>query len=192
MPTGVAIRDARQQLFAAAERILQRDGPNALTSRAVTAEAGCAKGVLHRHFTDFDGFLTELVQDRIRRVEAQSDALLDSAGTGEVVDHLTATLHDLFDPVAIGIVGLITFRDELRSRLRRAGLTGVPVLAQAGTMIRVYLDRENQLGRLATGADTKLLALSLIGTGHLLFAGDPAPAEQDVRGIVTTVLNGLT
>ena len=50
MPTGTAIRDAREQLFAAAERILLRDGPNALTSRAVTTEAGFAKGVLHRHF----------------------------------------------------------------------------------------------------------------------------------------------
>ncbi|HZE30218.1 MAG TPA: TetR family transcriptional regulator, partial [Actinoallomurus sp.] len=71
MPTGVAIRDVREQLFAAAERILVRDGPNALTSRAVTTEAGCAKGVLHRHFADFDAFLAELVLDRIRRVEAQ-------------------------------------------------------------------------------------------------------------------------
>ncbi len=60
MPTGVALRDAREQMFAAAERILLRDGPQALTSRAVTAEAGVAKGVLHRHFADFDAFLAEL------------------------------------------------------------------------------------------------------------------------------------
>ena len=57
MPTGVAIRDVRQQLFAAAERVLLRDGPSGLTSRAVTAEAGCAKGVLHRHFADFPLFV---------------------------------------------------------------------------------------------------------------------------------------
>jgi AcrR family transcriptional regulator len=42
MPTGVALRDAREQLFAAAERVLLRAGPNGLTSRAVTAEAGVA------------------------------------------------------------------------------------------------------------------------------------------------------
>ena len=65
MPTGVAIRDARAQLFDAAERIMLRGGPNALTSRAVTTEAGVAKGVLHRHFADFDTFLAELVEDRI-------------------------------------------------------------------------------------------------------------------------------
>jgi AcrR family transcriptional regulator len=44
VPTGVHLRDARQQLFDAAERVLLRDGPDALTSRAVTDEAGCAKG----------------------------------------------------------------------------------------------------------------------------------------------------
>ena len=40
MPTGVAIRDAREQLFDAAERVLLAGGPSALTTRAVTAEAG--------------------------------------------------------------------------------------------------------------------------------------------------------
>ena len=75
MPTGVALRDPRQQLFDAAERVLLRDGATALTSRAVTTEAGVAKGVLHRHFADFDAFLAELVLDRIARVEAQAAAL---------------------------------------------------------------------------------------------------------------------
>jgi hypothetical protein len=39
LPTGVALRDPREQLFDAAERVLLRDGPSALTSRAVTTEA---------------------------------------------------------------------------------------------------------------------------------------------------------
>ncbi len=43
MPTGVALRDVRQQLFDAAQRVLLQAGPDALTSRAVTTEAGCAK-----------------------------------------------------------------------------------------------------------------------------------------------------
>src|SRR2546423_14869836 len=82
VPTGVAIRDPRQQLFDAAERILLRAGPSALTSRAVTAEAGCAKGVLHRHFADFDAFLAELVLDRIRRPADPDPAPREDARTG--------------------------------------------------------------------------------------------------------------
>ena len=120
MPTGVAIRDAREQLFDAAERVLLRDGPNALTSRAVTTEAGCAKGVLHRHFADFDAFLAELVRDRIARIDGQAAALRDSAGTGTVAGNLTGALTDLFGSVAVAIVGLVTFRDDLRARLRQA------------------------------------------------------------------------
>ena len=126
MPTGVAIRDVREQLFGAAERVLLRDGPNALTSRAVTTEAGCAKGVLHRHFADFDAFLAELVLDRIARVDGQAAALRDSAGTGTVADNLAQALTDLFGSVAVAIVGLVISRDELRARLRQARPTGGP------------------------------------------------------------------
>jgi AcrR family transcriptional regulator len=53
VPAGVTIRDPRGQLFGGAGRVLLRDGPGGLTSRAVTAEAGVAKGVLHRHFAGF-------------------------------------------------------------------------------------------------------------------------------------------
>src|SRR3954452_20717393 len=84
VPTGVAMRDVREQLFEAAERVLLRAGPSALTSRSVTAEAGCAKGVLHRHFADFDAFLAELILDRIGRMDARTAALCASAGTGTV------------------------------------------------------------------------------------------------------------
>src|SRR5207248_10146800 len=101
VPTGVALRDAREQLFAAAERILLRDGPHALASRAVTAEAGVAKGVLHRHFSDFDAFLAELIEDRIARIGGQAAVLRQSAGTGTVAGNLAGVLSDVFSSVAV-------------------------------------------------------------------------------------------
>jgi AcrR family transcriptional regulator len=187
MPTGVALRDPREQLFAAAERVLLRAGPNALTSRAVTDEAGVAKGVLHRHFADFDAFLAELVLDRIGRLDER--ALLGSAGTRTVTDNLTAALTGVFGPVAVAIVGLVTFRDGLRARLRRAGLTGIPLLAQASAMIAAYLAAERDLGRIAADADVETLALTLIGSVHMLFAGgDAPPAEVEIRKIVAAVV----
>ncbi|MEV0641866.1 TetR family transcriptional regulator [Streptomyces sp. NPDC050619] len=192
MPTGVAMRDARRQLFDAAERILLRDGPTALTSRAVTTEAGCAKGVLHRHFADFDAFLAELVLDRIARLEGQSAALRAAAGTGTVVDNLADALTELFESVAVAIVGLIVFRDDLRSRLRAAGATGVPLLAEATAMIASYLTAERARGRLATDADVDTLAPTLIGAAHLLFADRESgpPDAGAVRKVVRTVVGG--
>ncbi|WP_158845702.1 TetR/AcrR family transcriptional regulator [Saccharothrix deserti] len=193
MPTGVAIRDARRQLFDAAERVLLRDGPNALTSRAVTTEAGCAKGVLHRHFTDFDGFLAELVHDRIGRIEHRAAALRESAGTGTVADNLTGALTDLFESIAVAIVGLVISRDELRARLRQASPTGVPLLAEAAAMIASYLTAERELGRIAADADVDTLAPTLIGTGHMLFAdrtGAP-PEPGALHKVVTAVIAGV-
>jgi AcrR family transcriptional regulator len=181
VPTGIAIRDPREQLFDAAERILLRDGPNALTSRAVTTEAGFAKGVLHRHFADFDAFLAELVEDRIARIEHQAAALRDSAGTGTVAGNLTSALTDLFGSVAVSIVALIISRDNLRARLRQTRPSGVPLLAEATAMIASYLIVERDLGRIAADADVDTLAPMLIGTGHLTFAGrDSAPPEPGV------------
>jgi AcrR family transcriptional regulator len=192
VPTGVAIRDVREQLFDAAERVLLRDGPSALTSRAVTAEAGCAKGVLHRHFEDFDAFLAEFVLDRVGRMDPQAAALREAAGTGEVVDNVAAALTAVFTSVAVAIVPLITFRDELRARLRETWPAGVPVLTEAAIMIAVYLRAERDHGRIAPDADVDTLAATLIGAGHLLFADrDSAPPEPTaVHRMVTTVVEG--
>ena len=132
MPTGVAIRDVREQLFDAAEWVLLRDGPDALTA--------------------------------------------------------------VFGSVAVAIVPLITFRDELRARLRQTWPAGVPVLTQAVIMIASYLSFERGLGRIAADADVDTLAPTLIGAGHLLFAdrkGTPPQAEA-VRRMVATVLAGAT
>lgn len=190
MPTGVALRDVREQLFDAAERILLRDGPSALTSRAVTAEAGCAKGVLHSHFADFDAFLADFVLDRARRMDPQAAALLESAGNGTVADNLTGALIAVFESVAVAIVPLITFRDALRARLRDTWPAGVPVLTDAATMIATYLSAEQRLGRIPPDAAPEGLAPMLVGAAHLLFAdrtGD-RPDTQAVRQMITTVI----
>lgn len=193
MPTGVAMRDAREQLFGAAERVLLRAGPNGLTSRAVTTEAGCAKGVLHRHFADFDDFLAGLVQDRTARLGGRAATLRASAGTGTVTGNLAGALTELFGTVAVALVGLVVSRDGLRARLREATPTGVPLLTEAAAMIASYLAAERERGRVAADADLGALAPALIGAGHLLFAdrtGTP-PEPGVVRRSVTAVLAGV-
>jgi AcrR family transcriptional regulator len=193
VPTGVAIRDVREQLFAAAERVLLRDGPSGLTSRAVTAEAGCAKGVLHRHFEDFDAFLAELVLDRIDRIGRQAAELRARAGTGTVAGNLAAVLTDLLGSVVAKIVSLLIFRDDLRARLRQTTPSGVPLATEAAAMIASYLASERDLGRIAADADTDTLAPMLIGAAHLQFAGDQTgqPQPEAIRKMVASFLSGV-
>ncbi len=194
MPTGVALRDVREQLLDAAERVLLRDGPGALTSRAVTTEAGCAKGVLHKHFADFDGFLVELVSDRTSQLWWRAAELRELAGRGGVTANLCDAVLAVFGPVVVRIVHLIIARDELRNRLRsartdRAG--GIPILAEVGVMFADYLGAERELGRIAPDADIDTMARTVVGGVHLLFAPRDEPPDADrVARVVTTVVGG--
>jgi AcrR family transcriptional regulator len=192
MPTGVAIRDPRGQLFEAAERILLRDGAAGLTSRAVTAEAGVAKGVLHRHFSDFDDFLAELTLSRIARIADQAADLRAVAGTGTVAGNLAAALLSLFAPEVLALIRLVIARDELRARLRAATGSRIPLLSESTALVVGYLAAERDLGRIAPAADIGTLAPTMIGAAHLLFAdsdgGNPGPAA--IARTVATVLAG--
>ncbi|MEY9873097.1 AcrR family transcriptional regulator [Streptacidiphilus sp. MAP12-33] len=190
MPTGVALRDPRRQLFEAAERVLLRDGPSALTSRAVTTEADCAKGVLHRHFPDFDAFLAALVLDRVARLDTTSAGLLAAVGQGTVVGNLTEALTEILGPVAVAVVGLTVSRDGLRALLRETRPTGVPLLSDATEVLACYLAAERELGRLSPAADVDALAPTLIGAGHLLLADrtGTAPDAEALRRVVAGVV----
>lgn len=191
MPTGVALPDARGQLFAAAERVLARDGVSGLTSRAVTAEAGCAKGVLHRHFADFDAFLAALVLDRIARLQADAEALLATAGSGTVAGNLAAAIPALLSPVAVAMVALVITRDGLRMRLRAGGHTGLPLIGEATTAVAAYLRAERRGGRLDPDADVEALAATLIGAAHLLFTDrEVGPPDGEALGRVVAAVVG--
>jgi AcrR family transcriptional regulator len=194
VPTGVAIRDPRGQLFDAAERVLLRDGASALTSRSVTAEAGVAKGVLHRHFADFDAFLAELTLDRIAQVDALGAALRDAAGTGTVAGNLAAALAEVLTPAVLALIRLVIARDELRARLRAATGSRIPLVSESTALVAGYLAAERGLGRIAADADIGTLAPTLIGAAHLLFADtdNPPPDAAAITRVVTTVLAGVT
>jgi AcrR family transcriptional regulator len=195
LPTGVALEDPRARLFDAAVRILLQAGPGALTSRAVTAEAGVAKGVLHRHFADFDAFLAELILDRIASLKAEAAGLLEHAGTGTVVGNVTAALVGLFEPVAVAVLGLVITRDTVRARLRAAGAARIPLLGEGVTMIAAYLDEERDLGRISAGADADVAALAptLVGAVHLLFTDreEPRPETAAVSKVVALIMAGV-
>ncbi len=189
MPTGVAIRDPRGQLFDAGERVLLRDGPGGLTSRAVTAEAGVAKGVLHRHFADFDAFLVELALGRVARIAAQAAALRTAAGSGTVAGNLAAALRDVFSPAVLALIRLVIARDELRARLRAATGSRIPLVSESTAMVAGYLAAERDLGRVAAGADIGTLAPTLVGAAHLLFTdADGITEPAAVVRVVGTVL----
>jgi AcrR family transcriptional regulator len=192
VPTGVHLPNARDLLFDAAERVLRRDGVSGLTSRAVTTEAGVAKGVMHRYFVDFDAFVAELVLDRVTQLDGPMTALRDAAGTGIVAENLVDALTEVFSPLAVAIVALVVTRDGLRARLRDAGAARFPLIADAAAAITTYLMAEQALGRVAGTADIPTLSHTLIGAAHLLFTDrEKGPPDTEVlHKVVVGVLHG--
>ncbi|MGW0751546.1 TetR/AcrR family transcriptional regulator [Streptomyces sp. NPDC002587] len=183
-PRGVAIPDLRERLFDAAERVLARDGAAALTSRAITAEADCAKGVLHTHFAGLDEFVAELVLDRFTRSATRAATLPDRAGDDSVVGNLvelSAAVLSL-DP---GVVGLAVTRPAAARRVREAWAEGAPGFDAIQGSIEAYLDAEQHLGRVRPGTDTGAVALALVGTLHHLLMttrpDSPPPRDQVER-----------
>jgi len=185
-PTGVALRDPRQQLLDAGTRLLLRDGPAGLTSRSVTAEAGVAKGVLHRHFLTFEAFRAALVQAQVDHVRAAAEAL--RSGTGDVPGQLAEVLRSGFDPLSLAVVGLAMAHPDLRREIRPPRSYGVPVLSDLTEVLAGYLADEQRRGRVVAEADPGQLALMLVGTAHLTFSGiRKAPDALEARRLVDEV-----
>lgn len=87
------------------------------------------------------------------------------------------------------MLGVVVARDVLRAGLRLATPIGLPVLTEAAAMIGAYPRAERDLGRIAPDADTDMLALTVVGTDHLLLAGredatpDPDAHRECGRGV---------
>ncbi|MFD8984186.1 TetR family transcriptional regulator [Streptomyces sp. NPDC059564] len=180
-PRGVAIPDLRERLFAAAERVVARDGAAALTSRAVTEEAECAKGVLHAHFSGLDEFVAELVLDRFARSARSAAGLADRVGQGAVADNLVAFAVALLESLDPAVVGLAMTRPAASLHARRALESGVQGYAGRQRSVVGYLEAERARGRVPEGADADTIALALVGTVHHLLMTRPPGASFDAR-----------
>jgi AcrR family transcriptional regulator len=176
-PRGVTIPDVPEQLFKAAEQVLTRDGPTGLTSRAITNQAGLAKGILHNHFTDLDAFLAAFVVDRFRLIAADAAKLPSRAGQGTVIDNLTDAAVSVFGPKSLVILSLVLSRPILMRRLQQSAAEEAPDLQQLEEAFAAYLDTEKRLGRVSGGADTQTLAFMLIAAVHHLFVTGRAGAD---------------
>ncbi|MFD8543000.1 TetR/AcrR family transcriptional regulator [Streptomyces sp. NPDC059649] len=194
-PRGVAIPDVRDRLFDAAERVLADAGPAALTSRAITTEAGCAKGLLHAHFSGLDGFIAALVLDRFARIARQAGQLPGQAGTATVAENLHKVALGLLTSVNPTVAGLAMTRPAASLTIRQALEAGAPGFTAIEDSIAEYLDAERQLGRLADGTDSRAVSLALVGSVHHLlmtgWAGTPDPRAQ-LKGLVTQLVAGHT
>ncbi|MFJ9693740.1 TetR/AcrR family transcriptional regulator [Kitasatospora sp. NPDC101183] len=185
--------NVRERLFDAAERVLERGGPAGLTNRAVTEEAGCAKGLLYNHFTDLDDFVTQLVLNRFRQVAEELAPLPTLAGTGEVLGHLAGAARTLLGSNGPALTAAAMSRPGVAARVREEWAGGAPGPGAVEGLIADYLAAEQRLGRVREEADRAVIALAIVGTvHHLLMTGASAGEEgrRLLERLVATVAGG--
>jgi AcrR family transcriptional regulator len=195
MPRGTAMPSVREQLFDATDRLLRRDGPTGIATRAITDEAGVAKGILHNHFGDLDTFLAAYISDRISRLAEQAQALPALAGQHTVIDNLTTAMVDLFGSGAASVAALMAARPSLQAQLSKTRSGSESVFDDLTRAIAAYLIAEKQLGRVtASDAEAETLAFTLVGaTHHLFFSRGLEPVDpNDVKRIVAGLLGSHT
>src|ERR1700749_4417332 len=72
--------DLRTAVLAAAEKILEREGPDTLSLRAVARAVGVSHTAPKNHFGDLEGLLSELAAVGYRRYGEALVAAMDAAG----------------------------------------------------------------------------------------------------------------
>ncbi|MFB7890985.1 TetR/AcrR family transcriptional regulator [Microbacterium sp. NPDC056044] len=184
MPTGHAILGARGVLLDAGRGVLAAHGPTALTSRSVTEASGVAKGVLHRHFEDFDSYIAALVAEEVARIRAVEPRAAASAVTA-----ITDVIEQTFTPTMLALVSLAIGRDGVRRRLSDRS-PGIPLLGDATAAIADILAAGREVGWVRKDADVPVLALALAGSIYLLSAGTSGalPAHDAVQEVVASIL----
>lgn len=117
--------DVRQRLVEAARVGVRRDGPDALTTRAVVAEAGVSTGALYHHFPSLDHLLAAVAEDELRAGVARA-AAVDPGGAGGPLAWLVEAV--------VGDVDLAVTVASLRARAE-AGEDGPAAVARVQAMV---------------------------------------------------------
>jgi len=105
-----------------------------------------------------------------------------------VAENLADALDAMLDPVTVALIVLVCSRKPLRHKLKLTTLIGTPLLAQATTQIGAYLTAERGLGRIPIDTDVDQLAITLVGSAHLVRLDAHASTPADFQHLLNHLL----
>lgn len=194
-PRGVVSRTAREDLLAAATRLLEQGGPRAVTVREIAALAGVATGLLYKHFADLDDLLVALVLERFQEQAARGKALSRSVGGGSVAANLSSFGQRLCDSGNLRLAQVMIQRPDLAGRARDAvGALHTPGLEQIENSVAEYLGAEQVRGRIDPHADPDAASVMLVNGWHRVLLqphADETIARRRIDVITDTLMRGL-
>jgi AcrR family transcriptional regulator len=194
VPTGNgarARRDPRRRraLLEAADRVIQRDGPEA-SMATIAAEAGISKPILYRHFGDKSGLYQALAERHIRRLIG--DVRVEFLRPGDMRERTRASIDTYLSSISANL-GLYRFLMHRASAEDQATHSTVStVIREVGREIADVMSAE---ARLTDRARAHIWGHAVVGMVHT--AGDwwldhpEVPRETVVTALVDLILDGL-
>jgi AcrR family transcriptional regulator len=184
----------RASLLDHARRLLSRDGPSALTMRALAAEAGCAIGLPYKVFLDRHELVLEIVHSELAQLQKVGENLVGRAGSGSVGGNLTWFAEVVLRSPAVALAHEVVGHDQLAKamteRVHRTGV-GPSTIEQA---FAGYLSSEQQARRIDQSINTDAFAFLLAGAIHnLIMSGDayPRPTKRQLQRHMAAVASAL-
>lgn len=182
--------ELRTQLIEHAQRLVRRDGADALTMRALAAEAGCAVGLPYKLFPSREALVADLVGLELARIREQVDAWVATAGVNTVAENLDRFASLLLSADATSLALARSLKDGALDAAVVGSAHDSGLAHSFGTAVSDYLGAEQRLGRVAADVDTDAFGFVITGAIHnLIDAGEayPRPDRRRLRRYLTSI-----
>ena len=168
---------------------MRREGPAALTMRALAREAGCSVGLVYKVFDDRADLVAAVVTKEMPRLRDELEGVVASAGTRTVGRNLGRWAEALLASPAIALAHGGHGQEDLdRAVEAAAGETGI-VRALEATVV-AYLEAEKAAGRIRPDVNVGAQGFLVAGAVHNLVASGPSyprPSKTRLRQILDDV-----
>ncbi|MFC4003165.1 TetR/AcrR family transcriptional regulator [Prauserella oleivorans] len=189
----------REDIVAAAARIMRMHGYAHATTKEIAREAGYSEAALYKHFQDKTEIFVSVLTEQLPALDQMLTRLADRAGTRTVranlVDVARAAVEFYAEafPIAASVFSSQRLLTAHRTRLRELGSGGGP--RQPVRRLADYLRAEQKLGRLDATVDTEAGAALLFGACFqqaflIAFEGE-RPGEEELRRLASKLVRTL-
>jgi AcrR family transcriptional regulator len=176
-----ATEELRSSLVTMAQRLVDRDGPAALTMRALAGEADCAVGLIYKVFAHREELVTQVIHADLTRLSGELEGLVGAAGTRTIAANLGRYADLLLESPSIGLTHEIAHDPQAVAAVDAAPST-TRLVGALETTVADYLAAEQQRGRVDADVDVRAFGFVIAGAVHnLLMSGDPYPRPSRRR-----------
>jgi AcrR family transcriptional regulator len=194
--------EIREQILAAAERVVIDRGLGAATTRVIAETAGCAEGSIYRYFPHKHALFIEVIKRRYPEFMNVLASLPDRVGKGNVqktFEEIVAAALRFYRGLIPLVAGTITEHKLLEEQRRHFEQTeSGPLKVLNG--VAEYVRREQRIGRISTRVSPSHASRALLGAafGQAFMEEVLGPAialgtdEQFAKEVVRVLMEGMT